>query len=95
MSGSGKSSMVIKILKEQFYQTPATDIIICVPKDSSEDDSSIKDYKSVDPEKIIIHNGLPDIKALGLTDNPYDHKIVVYIRLMDYILMFRSFQHFL
>ena len=59
MSGSGKSSMVIKILKEQFYQTPATDIIICVPKDSSEDDSSIKDYKSVDPEKIIIHNGLP------------------------------------
>ena len=76
-SGSGKTSMVIKISKEQFYQTPATDIIICVPKDSSEDDSSIKDYKSVDPEKIIIHNGLPDIKALGLTDNPYDHKIVV------------------
>ena len=61
MSGSGKSSMVIKILKEQFYQTPATDIIICVPKDSSEDDSSIKDYKSVDPEKIIIHNGLPSL----------------------------------
>ena len=51
------------------------EVIICLPKNSSEMlEDTIQDYRNSSPN-CLIHEGLPNVTKMGLTENN-DHKII-------------------
>ena len=71
----GKKTWVLRFLQEKYYSEPASQIIICLPKNSSEMlDEAIEDYRKAAPS-CLINDGLPNVAKMGLLDNN-DHKII-------------------
>lgn len=69
--------MCQKILSEKLYDVPASQIILCLPKNSSHLlQETIQEYKSA-CEEILIHEGVPNPETLNLTSNS-SHKIIIF-----------------
>lgn len=80
-SGSGKTHLCQRILSEKLYDVPASQIILCLPKNSNHLlQETIQDYRSA-CEEILVHEGVPNAETLNLTSNS-SHKILIFDDLM-------------
>ena len=75
--GSGKSNLCQQILSAKLFDKPASQVILCLPKNSSHLlKETIQEYREV-CKGILIHEGIPNTDSLDLRSNG-QHQILIF-----------------